>query len=60
MPPPKRKLRLIRNLGGESDSASRQVARYVAEVSRTYQTAVKPLLVFRLDRYLRGGDHYFL
>jgi len=51
-------LRLIRNLGGESDSASRQVARYVAEVGRTYQTAVKPLLEFRLDRYLRGGDHY--
>ena len=51
-------LRRIRNLGGESDSASRQLARYVAEVSRTYQTAAKPLLVFRLDRYLRGGDHY--
>jgi hypothetical protein len=51
-------LRLIRNLGGESDSASRQVARYVAEIGRTYQTAVKPLLEFRLDRYLRGGDHF--
>ena len=51
-------LLLIRNLGGENDSASRQVARYVAEVGRTYQTAVKPLLEFRLDRYLRGGDHY--
>jgi hypothetical protein len=50
-------VRMIRNLGGESDSASRQVARYVAEVSRTYQTAVKPSLEFRLDRYLRGGDH---
>src|SRR6266849_7810356 len=50
-------LRLIRNLGGESDSASRQVARYVAEVGRTYHTAVKPLLEFRLDRSLRGGDH---
>ena len=50
-------LRLIRNLGGESDSASRQVARYIAEVGRTYETGVKPLLVFRLDRYLRGGDH---
>ena len=50
-------LRQIRNLGGESDSASRQVARYIAEVSRTYRTAVKPLLEFRLDRYLRGGDH---
>ena len=50
-------LRLIRNLGGESDSASRQVARYIAAVGRTYQTGVTPLLVFRLDRYLRGGDH---
>jgi hypothetical protein len=50
-------LRLIRNLGGESDSASRQLARYIAEVGRTYDTGVKPVLVFRLDRYLRGGDH---
>ena len=47
----------IRNLGGENDSASRQLARYVAEIGRTYQTVVKPLIVFRLDRYLRGGDH---
>lgn len=51
-------LRRIRNLGGESDSASRQVARYVAETSRIYHTATQPLLVFRVDRYLRGGDHY--
>ena len=50
-------LRLIRNLGGESDSASRELARYVAEVGRTYRSAVRPLLEFRLDRYLRGGDH---
>jgi hypothetical protein len=47
-------LRLIRNLGGENDSISRQVARYIAEVGRTYDTGVKPMLVFRLDRYLRG------
>lgn len=51
-------LRMIRNLGGESDSPSRELARYVGEVSRTYATQVNPLLVFRLDRYLRGGDHY--
>jgi len=49
--------RLIRNLGGESDSSSRQLARYVAEVGRTYASPVKPVLVFRLDRYGRGGDH---
>src|SRR5438132_13510702 len=45
-------------LGGESDSPSRELARYIAEVGRTYDAAVKPMLVFRLDRYLRGGDHY--
>jgi Peptidase family M28 len=50
-------LRLIRNLGGENDSASRQLARYVAEVGRAYQAGVDPFLVYRLDRYLRGGDH---
>jgi hypothetical protein len=50
-------LRQMRNLGGESDSASRQLARYIAETSRTYDAGVKPLLTFRLDRYLRGGDH---
>ena len=51
-------LRRIRGLGGESDSGSRQVARYIADVGRAYDTGVKPVLVFRLDRYLRGGDHY--
>jgi hypothetical protein len=53
-----KQLRLIRGLGGESDSLSRELARYIAETGRTYATGVQPLLVFRLDRYLRGGDHY--
>jgi hypothetical protein len=51
-------IRRIRGLGGENDSGSRQLARYIADVGRTYDAGVKPLLVFRLDRYLRGGDHY--
>jgi acetylornithine deacetylase/succinyl-diaminopimelate desuccinylase-like protein len=51
-------VRRIRGLGGESDSASRELARYIADVGRSYNTGVKPMLVFRLDRYLRGGDHY--
>jgi hypothetical protein len=51
-------IRRIRGLGGESDSGSRQLARYIAEVGRTYDAGVTPMLVFRLDRYLRGGDHY--
>jgi hypothetical protein len=50
-------IRRIRALGGENDSASRQVARYVAGVGGAYDTGVKPVLVFRPDRYLRGGDH---
>ncbi len=51
-------IRMIRSLGGENDSSSRQLARYIAEIARTYRTPVEPLLIFRLDRYLRGGDHY--
>jgi len=50
-------IRRIRALGGESDSASRELARYIADVGRTYDAGVKPLLTFRLDRFLRGGDH---
>jgi hypothetical protein len=51
-------IRRIRALGGENDSTSRELARFIAEVGRTYDAGVKPLLIFRLDRYLRGGDHY--
>jgi hypothetical protein len=51
-------IRRIRGLGGENDSASRQLARYIADVGHAYDPGVKPMLVFRLDRYLRGGDHY--
>jgi hypothetical protein len=50
-------IKRIRALGGESDSPSRELARYVASVGRTYDAGVKPLLIFRLDRFLRGGDH---
>jgi len=50
-------IRRIRGLGGENDSGSRQLARYIADVGRAYDAGVKPVLVFRLDRYLRGGDH---
>jgi len=51
-------IRRIRGLGGESDSGSRELARYIADVGETYDAGVKPMLIFRLDRYLRGGDHY--
>lgn len=50
-------------LGYDSDSPSRELARAVADVARTYDTtpeatAIRPVLEFRLDRFLRGGDHY--
>jgi len=51
-------VRSIRGLGGESDSASREVARYITDVAESYKPGVEPMLVFRLDRFLRGGDHY--
>ncbi|MFN0012216.1 MAG: M20/M25/M40 family metallo-hydrolase [Phycisphaerales bacterium] len=47
----------IRQLGSEVDSPSRQLARYVAEIAEREKTALKPMLVYRLDRFLRGGDH---
>src|SRR5256885_16288877 len=51
-------LKLLRALGGESDSSSRQLARGIAEIGRAYLPVnFQPTLIFRLDRYLRGGDH---
>lgn len=52
-----KQLKQIRALGGESDSPSRELARYVIEMGADYDLGVKGLLIFRLDRYLRGGDH---
>ena len=48
--------------GNESDSPSRELARTVADTARTYFPVTgaeqfSAFLVFRLDRYLRGGDH---
>lgn len=51
-------LRRIRATGGESDSPSRELARYIHGVSETYDFgSFIPKLMFRRDRYLRGGDH---
>ncbi|MEZ6243622.1 MAG: M28 family peptidase [Phycisphaerales bacterium] len=50
-------LATVRSYAMESDSESRQLARYVAEVARVHDLPVKPMLVFRPDRFLRGGDH---
>ena len=47
----------IRGLGGENDSSSRELARYITQTARTYGAEIAPLLEFRRDRYMRGGDH---
>ncbi len=55
--PPAVQIAQIAMMGAESDSPSRQLARYIAEVARQHGTAIQPMLVFRNDRFLRGGDH---
>jgi hypothetical protein len=55
--PPAEKLAQIRSLASESDSPSRELARYIVEVAAKEKTAVRPMLVYRQDRFLRGGDH---
>ena len=47
----------IRSLGSEVDSVSRQLARYVAETAAIEGCALTPRVTYRLDRFLRGGDH---
>lgn len=50
-------LNIIRSLGLENDSKSRQLARYVKEIGERYVDNLKIMLVYRSDRFLRGGDH---
>jgi Zn-dependent M28 family amino/carboxypeptidase len=45
-----------RSVGGENDSASRQLARFIKETSERY-VSMKVWMVYRRDRYSRGGDH---
>lgn len=46
-----------RSVGGENDGPSRQLARYVKSVGERYVPNFEVTLVFRRDRYGRGGDH---
>ncbi|CAN5118756.1 M20/M25/M40 family metallo-hydrolase [soil metagenome] len=46
-----------RSVGGENDSASRQLARYVKEQSDRYLKDFGAWMIYRRDRYGRGGDH---
>ncbi len=46
-----------RSVGGENDSASRQLGRYIKEQADIYSPKFRVTLVYRRDRYGRGGDH---
>jgi hypothetical protein len=47
----------LKSLGGENDSPSRQLARYTKEIGERYVDQLDVKLIYRRDRYLRGGDH---
>ena len=49
--------RARRAFGGEVDGPSRQLARYVDRVAREYVDGADPMMVYRLDRFGRGGHH---
>jgi hypothetical protein len=46
-----------RSVGGENDSAARQLARFIKEIGDANVPQMKVMLIYRRDRYGRGGDH---
>ena len=50
-------IRKIMSLGLENDSKSRQLARYVKETGERYVDNLEVVMIYRTDRFLRGGDH---
>ena len=43
--------------GGEVDGISRQLARYISKTVKTYMPEMNPKMIYRLDRFGRGGHH---
>jgi len=43
--------------GGEVDGPSRQLARYIHQLTNTYYPELEPKMIYRLDRFGRGGHH---
>lgn len=52
-----RELQMKRFYGGENDGISRQLARYIYETTELYMPQMDPMLIYRLDRFGRGGHH---
>ncbi|MBA6155268.1 M28 family peptidase [Tenacibaculum sp. S7007] len=49
--------RARRFYGGEVDGISRQLARYIYKTTNAYMPEMNPKMVYRLDRFGRGGHH---
>lgn len=49
--------RARRFYGGEVDGISRQLARYVHKTVKTFMPEMNPMMIYRLDRFGRGGHH---
>ncbi|WP_281987464.1 M28 family peptidase [Aquimarina aggregata] len=49
--------RARRFYGGEVDGISRQLARYIHKTVKTYMPEMNPKMIYRLDRFGRGGHH---
>lgn len=47
----------MRFYGGEIDGTSRQLARYVDKLTEQYMTNLDAIMIYRLDRFGRGGHH---
>lgn len=52
-----RERNMRRFYGGEVDGISRQLARYVHKTTETYMPEMNPMMIYRLDRFGRGGHH---
>lgn len=52
-----RERNMRRFYGGEVDGISRQLARYVYANVKTYMPEMNPMMIYRLDRFGRGGHH---
>lgn len=50
-------LRTLIRTGGENDSTSRELARFIKTASEKHVHGMTVDIVYRRDRYLRGGDH---
>ncbi len=54
--PPGTNVSRVNVIGGENDSPARELARFAKETGDAYGTGLHGVLIYRADRFLRGGD----